>query len=82
MKTTIDLSDPILAAAKRLAAERGMTLREVVEAALRRHLGEEEKPARRFRLPDASFGGRGPQPGVEEGDWEAIRARAYEGRGG
>jgi hypothetical protein len=82
MKTTIELSDAVLAAAKRLASERGLTLREVVEAALRRHLGEEDKPCAPFRLRDASFGGRGLQPGAEEGDWEAIRARVYEGRGG
>jgi hypothetical protein len=82
MKTTIDLSDAVLADAKRLAVERRLTLREVVEAALRRHLAEERRAAAGFRLQDRSFRGKGLQAGIAEGDWETIRSLAYEGRGG
>ena len=80
MKTTIELSDGLLLAAKRAAAERQTTLRAIVEQALRQHL-EGEAPARP-RLRRHTFLGRGLRPGLSEGDWAAIRERAYEGRGG
>src|ERR671925_32603 len=38
MRTTVSISDELLAAAKRRARERGQTLGEVVDAALRREL--------------------------------------------
>jgi hypothetical protein len=81
MKTTIEISDALLQAAKRMAAERNVTLRTIVEAALRRHLNAIEDEARP-RLRRHSFRGRGLQPGLSESDWAAIRERAYEGRGG
>ena len=80
MKTTIDIADRLLRDAKREAAKRGTTLREVVESALRSHLAESERrPA--FVLRDASVPGRGLQPGIEEGDWESIRSLIYQGQG-
>ena len=83
MKTTIEISDALLQAAKRMAAERNTTLRTVVEAALRRHLeAAADDPRTRPRLRRHSFRGRGLQPGLSESDWAAIRERAYEGRGG
>ena len=80
MKTTIDISDSLLASAKRLAAQRGTTLRALVETGLRRVLDESER-GEPFRLRDASFDGRGLQPGFRDGDWDRIREAAYEGRG-
>ena len=81
MKTTVDIAEPILTEARQLAATEGTTLRELVEEGLRRVLGERRR-RRPFTLPDASFGGRGLQPGIREGDWASVRERAYEGRGG
>ena len=80
MKTTVDISHPLLEAAKRLAAEQGVTLRELVEDGLR-HVLERRAEAEPFRLRDASVGGNGLQPGVTEGDWTKIREMIYEGRG-
>jgi hypothetical protein len=80
MKTTIDIADRLLRDAKREAARRGSTLKEVVETALRRHLDEAAAPPA-FILRDASVEGHGVRAGVEEGDWEAIRALVYEGHG-
>jgi hypothetical protein len=80
MKTTIDIADRLLRDAKREAGRRGTTLKEVVETALRRHLDEVPAPST-FILRDGSVDGRGVQPGVEEGDWEGIRALIYEGHG-
>jgi Arc/MetJ family transcription regulator len=83
MKTTIEISDALLAAAKRAAIERNTTLRTVVEVALRRYLETTESEAEaRPRLRRCTFRGRGLQPGIAEGDWSTLRGLAYEGRGG
>ncbi|MFZ5469360.1 MAG: type II toxin-antitoxin system VapB family antitoxin [Myxococcota bacterium] len=78
MRTTIELPDSLFAKAKKLARERGVPLRELVEEGLRRVV--EERPAR-FRLEDASFRGDGLVEGLDETDWDRIRDLAYEGRG-
>jgi len=80
MKTTIELSEGLLHAAKQAAAERKTTLRAVIEQALRQHL--EGRAPTRPRLRRHTFRGRGLRAGLSEGDWAAIRERVYEGRGG
>ena len=82
MKTTIDLPDALLIAAKARAKQEGTTLRALFEEALRQLLSERESERKPFRLEDASFSGHGLQPHVREGSWEDLRAMAYEGRGG
>jgi hypothetical protein len=82
MKTTVEISDALLRAAKRMAAERNMTLRTIIEAALRRHLETADEAHKRPQLRRHSFRGRGLQPGLSESDWATIRERAYESRGG
>ncbi len=58
MKTTLDIADGLLIEAKRVAAERRITLRALVEEALERTLfAEAHEP--NFRLRDASVDGRG-----------------------
>ena len=83
MKTTVEISDALLRAAKRMAVERNMTLRMVIEAALRRYVeaaaDETQSPP---RLRRRSFRGRGLQPGLSESEWATIRERACENRGG
>jgi len=82
MKTTVDISDALLAEARRAAEREGTTLRALVEAGLRRVLKEEQRQKNTpFRLRDASFKGEGLQPGVASGSWEALRDVIYEGRG-
>jgi hypothetical protein len=80
MKTTVNISDPLFAASKKLAAEERTTLRALIEEGLRRVL-ERRQQHGRFRLRRATFRGNGLQPGVREGHWEPIRDRIYEGRG-
>lgn len=77
MKTTIDIADPLLDAAKAAAQQRGTTLRALVEMGLRHVLdtAAQDKPA--FQLRDASFGGNGLQPGTHGASWEQLRALAY-----
>jgi hypothetical protein len=81
MKTTVNIADPLLSAAKKLAADEGTTLRALIEEGLRRVLERRQRHGR-FELRRASFRGNGPQPDVTEGQWERIRDLIYEGRGG
>ena len=81
MKTTVEIPDPLLSEAKRLAARQHTTVRALIEQGLRQVLAE-RKGRRSHRLRQASFRGEGVQPGVQEGAWERLRALAYEGRGG
>ncbi len=77
MKTTIDITDGLAEEAKSLAAARGITFRDVVEAGLRRVL-EDSATKKPFKLRKAGFGKGGLVPGVT---WDEIREKAYEGRG-
>jgi hypothetical protein len=81
MKTTVHLSDPLLAEAKSIAAKEGMTLRDLIEAGLRREVAERRRRHRRFALRDASFTGKGLQPEFRDAGWEKIRDAVYEGHG-
>lgn len=82
MKTTIDIADPILRRAKRLAARRGTTLRVVVEEALREKLAAEVEPEAGARGVDTHVvRGRGLQSGLSWEDVRTLRDLAYEGRG-
>jgi hypothetical protein len=80
MKTTVEISDALLEAAKRLAAERGTTLRALLEEGLRSVVEGSGQEA--FALRDASVAGQGLQADVEEGGWARMAELAYEGRGG
>ena len=81
MKTTIEISDAVLSAAKELAGVRGTTLRALVEEGLRSVIEASTAPGT-FTLRDAGVDGLGLHPDVREGDWAQIRAFTYEGRGG
>jgi Arc/MetJ family transcription regulator len=80
MKTTIEISDALVAEARTLAEKRGTTLRRLVEDGLRRVL-RDERATRSFKLRKASFRGRGLQAPLSEGQWNRIRELAYEDRG-
>jgi Arc/MetJ family transcription regulator len=75
MKTTIEISDELLARAKRQARREHKTLREVVDEALRQRLSAPAGPT--FRLKKHPFGTYGDTPSVPEGQWEAIRDLIY-----
>jgi hypothetical protein len=81
MKTTIEIADPLLKEARKVAQRDGTTLRALVEQGLRQVVSE-NKARRPFKLRDGSFKGRGLHPDFAEGDWDKIRAAIYEGRGG
>jgi hypothetical protein len=81
MKTTVEIPDALAEEVRAVARREKTTLRALIEAGLRQLLRERRHRAR-FQLRDASFGGRGLQPGFRDADWHRIREAAYEGRGG
>ena len=78
MKTTVEIPGPLLAAAKKVAAREGVTLRVLVEEGLRKAL-DERKGRRAFKLRQVVFGGEGRRP--EAKSWEQIGDLVYAGRG-
>ena len=80
MKTTVEISDALLEAAKKVAAREGTTLKELIETGLRQTLAERRK-AGSFKLRKASFRGKGLQPSAKGASWDRLREMAYEGRG-
>ena len=81
MKTTLEVSTPLLKEAKAVARSEGTTLRALVERGLQQVLSE-RRQRRPFKLRDHSFEGQGLHPDAEGHSWDELRARAYEGRGG
>lgn len=81
MKTTIDISDPLLREARKLADRESTTLRALVEQGLRQVVAEKKKKRKKFKLRDASFGGGGLRPELKDAKWEQILDLSYEGRG-
>ena len=77
MKTTIDLSDALFAAAKQFAAARGVTLRAIIEQSLARTL-REKAPVHAFKLHDASVGGKGLTDAARALSASALRDLANE----
>jgi hypothetical protein len=80
-KTTLDISDPLLRDAKKLAAREGTTLRALVEQGLRKVVADRNRRNQRFQLRKVSFGGDGLNPDFAEAGWDRIRDLSYEGRG-
>lgn len=70
MRTTIDINDELLREAKKKAARDGTTLRDVVEAALRAHLGG-RSPNKRYKLQWRTERGR-LRPNVRLDDRDAL----------
>lgn len=77
MKTTIDIADPVLSEARKLAAREGTTLRSLVEEGLRRVLAEKKRKSP-FRLRLVTVGGRGLRPELRDASWDEIRDLSYQ----
>lgn len=79
MKTTVEISDTLLARAKKYARKTGKPFRAVVEEGLRRVL-DAAPPSAGYELPDRSVGDvRGPNP-LETRTWPELRDEIYAGR--
>ena len=81
MKTTIEISEKLLRSAKKYAAEKGLSLKSVIEFALRNVLENNRRPVK-FKLKDGSVSGKGVSQSFAEGGWEKVRNEIYKGRGG
>lgn len=68
MRTTIDLDDRLLTAAKRQAAQEGRTLRSLVEEALRARLAARPEAGEPAALPVFRPRRPGTRPGVDLSD--------------
>lgn len=76
VKTTVEISDALLARAKRHAKRTGRPLRALIEEGLRLVLGSEERrPA--YRVPDRSVGERGAPNPLESMSWQDLRDEIY-----
>ena len=80
MKTTVEIPQPLLEDAKRLAASERTTVKALVIEGLRRLLTERRRNTP-FRLRRVTFKGQGLQPHLSDASWERIRDISYEGRG-
>jgi hypothetical protein len=80
MRTTVAIDDRLLVAAKRRGRERGQTLGQVVEGALRRELAA-PVPSEPVAVP-VFRGGNGPLPGVDLRSNKALREVLDQGAGG
>ncbi len=79
MRTTLELDDGLMRAAKKRAAGEGKTLTAVITEALRRYLAPAARSAKPFRLHLLIKRGR-TLPGVNLADRDALYER-MEGRG-
>jgi hypothetical protein len=77
MKTTVEITDSLLAAARQLASSRSTTLRQIIEEGLRKVI--ESSAEQHFQLRDGSFGSVGLRRKMT---WDEIRDEIYEGRAG
>ena len=80
MRTTVAVDDHLLAAAKRRGRERGQTLGQVIEGALRRELAD-PVPSEPVAVP-VFRGGDGPLPGVDLRSNRTLREVLDRGVGG
>lgn len=80
MKTTVEISDPLLTEARELAVRDGTTLKALIEQGLRQVLADSKCSG--FKLRDGSLKGEGLQPEFAEAGWDEILSACYEGRGG
>jgi hypothetical protein len=72
MKTTVDLPDELLIAAKKRAAEERLTLRELLVRGLRRELQARRNPPQRRRRIRWIIAGGGLPPGLDVADRERM----------
>lgn len=67
---------------RRWGAQYQMTLKDILEAALRGFLQARTSRQHRFTLRKHIFRGKGLAPDLQPGDWNQVRTRIYEGHGG
>jgi hypothetical protein len=74
MRTTLDIDDLVLRRAKKLAAEEGKTLTQIVEEALRERLAPRARSGKKFKLRLLTKSGR-MIPGTNLADRDLLYER-------
>ena len=82
MKTTLEISDPLLNQVRRIATRDGETLRSLVEQGLRKVVAERSAKSKLFSPRDLSVGKAGEPSDYEDLSWEDKRALMYESQKG
>jgi hypothetical protein len=78
MKTTFDLPLPLIDQAKKLAAQRNTTMKELVISGLRKVIDESTHVEKTFKLQNASVKGNGLQAGVRHLSASQLIEFSYE----
>ena len=78
MKTTLEIDDPILTKAKKLARARGLTLRQLVQKALIRELQTHESSSAEKTFRPLIHKGRGLRDEFLHASWPEIRQAIYD----
>lgn len=79
MKTTVEISDAVLSAARALAKREHTTVKALIERGLRHELAEAER-IQDFKLRRACFSGNGLRKDSQGLEWDRLRDLAYEDR--
>ena len=82
MRPSVEIPDALLRKGRSVARKRRTTLRAILLEGVRKVVDQQSREVRRYVLRDESFGEGGLVEGLSATDWEEIRHRAYEGRGG
>ena len=80
MRTSVDIPDPLLRRAKKLARERGTTLRALLLDGLRSVVEKSSSMVGAYRMKDCSTGDGGLVEGLSWSDTERMDALVYEDR--
>ena len=81
VKTTFNLPEPLLVQAKALAAQRGTTVRAIVESGLRQVIEQSTNDQKPFKLRQASVSGTGLQAEAQGLSMSQLIDMSYAGRG-
>jgi hypothetical protein len=81
MKTTVHIPDTVLKEARKIASQEQTTVKALIEEGLR-HIIDDRKRKKSFRLRKVTFKGDGLKTDIAGASWEKIRDIVYEGRGG
>ncbi len=76
MKTTVELSDPLMKEVKYIAQEENTALGKVMEQALQEYVAK-KKGKKNEPLKENHFKGNGFADPAFDGNWEKIRAAIY-----
>lgn len=76
MKTSVEISNSLEKPLRKLMAQKGVTMRSLVEQGLRLVLEQHKASEKRYELVDRSFCGDGLAPGVDL-SWETLERHLY-----